>query len=208
LNHTFDDQILALSGVFQAASLVYQIAHRGSCPDAAMEATLGSLFITNPENTLDVYGDLYGLREGLSIMGGVLDKQTSQKDVEILRYALNLIHLEGRLKKRQDMLDIVASRLDQARRGVDHFGILHTNVIANVASIYVDTISTFRLRIQVTGEPMYLRVEENAARIRALLMAGIRSAVLWRQLGGRRWQLVLRRRRVIDVSQDLRRQLD
>ena len=208
MNHTFDEQILALSGVFQAASLVYQIAHRGTCPDTAMEATVRSLFITNPDNTLDVYGDLYGLREGLSIMGGVLDKQTSPKDVEILRYTLNLIHLESRLKKRPDMLDIIASRLQQAQRGVDHFGILHTNVIANIASIYVDTISTFRLRIQVTGEPMYLRVEENAARIRALLMAGIRSAVLWRQLGGRRWQLVLRRKQVIDASQGLRRQLD
>ena len=208
MNHTFDEQILSLSGVFQAASLVYQIAHRGTCPGTAMEATVRSLFITDPDNTLDVYGDLYGLREGLSIMGGVLDKQTSPKDVEILRYTLNLIHLESRLKKRPDMLDIIASRLEQAQRGVDHFGVLHTNVIANIASIYVDTISTFRLRIQVTGEPMYLRVEENAARIRALLMAGIRSAVLWRQLGGRRWQLVFRRKQVIEASQGLRRQLD
>lgn len=208
MNHTFDEQILALSGVFQAASLVHHIAHRGTCPDGPMEATLGSLFVTNPDNTLDVYGDLYGLREGLSVMGGVLDKQTGTKDVEILRYALNLIHLDSRLRKRNDMLDVIGSRIEQARRGVDHFGLLHSNVIANVASIYVDTISTFRLRIQVTGEPMYLRVEENAARIRALLLAGIRSAYLWRQLGGRRWQLVFRRRRVIEAAHTLRRQLD
>lgn len=207
MNHTFDEQILALAGVFQAATLVHQIAHRGTCPEAALEASIGSLFITDPQNTLDVYGDLYGLREGLVVMGGVLDKQAGTKDVEILRYALNLIHLESRLKKRSDMLDVIASRLQQAQRGVDHFGLLHTNVMANIASIYVDTISTFRMRIQVSGEPMHLRVEENAARIRALLMAGIRSAYLWRQLGGRRWQLVFRRRQVIEAANDLRRQL-
>lgn len=207
MNHTFDEQILALAGVFQAASLVHQIAHTGTCSESAMEATINSLFVTDPDNTLDVFGDLYGLREGLSIMGGVLDKQTGPKDVDILRYVLNLVHLESRLKKRPDMLDTIATRIGQARRGVDHFGIMHTNVTANLASIYVDTISTFRLRIQVSGEPLYLRVEENAARIRALLLAGIRSAYLWRQLGGRRWQLVFRRRQVIDAANDLRRQL-
>lgn len=208
MNHTFDEQILALAGVFQAASLVHEIAHHGSCPDEAMKATINSLFVTEPENTLDVYGDLYGLREGLSIMGGVLEKQRGAKDVDILRYALNLVHLESRLQKDPAMLDTIASRIDQARRGVDHFGIMHTNVTANLASIYVDTISTFRMRIQVAGEPLYLRVEENAARIRALLLAGIRSAYLWRQLGGRRWQLVFQRRRVIDAATALRRQLD
>lgn len=207
MNHTFDEQILALAGVFQAASLVHQIAHRGTCPEDAMAATVNSLFVTDPENTLDVFGDLYGLREGLSVMGGVLDRQNGAKDVDILRYALNLVHLESRLKKQPEMLDTIAKRLAQARRGVDHFGVLHSNVIANVASIYVDTISTFRMRIQVSGEPMYLRVEDNAARIRALLLAGIRAAFLWRQLGGRRWQLVFRRRQVIEGANDLRRQL-
>ena len=92
MNHSFDEQITALAGVFQAAALVHHIAHRGTCPEAALETSVQSLFVTNPDNTLDVYGDLYGLREGLSVMGGVLDKQTSTKDVEILRYALNLIH--------------------------------------------------------------------------------------------------------------------
>lgn len=173
-----------------------------------MEASIQSLFVTSPEHTLDVYGDLYNLREGLSLLGSALDRQTRQKDVEVLRYALNLIHLAARLRKNDDMLDIIATRIEQARRGVEHFGLRHSNVIANLASTYVDTISTFRMRIQVTGEPGHLRVEENAARIRALLLAGIRSAILWQQLGGRRWQLVFRRRRVAEAAQALYRQLD
>jgi adenylosuccinate lyase len=36
-----------------------------------------------------------------------------------------------------------------------------------------------------------LQQPSNAAKIRALLLAGIRSARLWRQLGGHRWQLVI-----------------
>jgi high frequency lysogenization protein len=34
--------------------------------------------------------------------------------------------------------------------------------------------------------------------IRALLLAGIRSARLWRQLGGHRWQLVISRRKLLN----------
>lgn len=208
MNNSFDNQLLALAGVFQAATLVQQIAHRGTCDETAMDASINSLFVTDPDHTLDVYGDLYKLREGLALLGGALDRQTSQKDVEVLRYALNLIHLAGRLRKNGDMLTVIGSRIEQARRGVEHFGVRHSNVIANLASIYIDTISTFRMRIQVTGEPGHLRVEENAARIRALLLAGIRSAVLWHQLGGRRWQLIFRRKRVAEAAQALRRQLD
>ena len=44
----------------------------------------------------------------------------------------------------------------------------------------------------------HLQVSSNAARIRALLLAGIRSARLWRQLGGSRWQMVFSRRRLLN----------
>jgi high frequency lysogenization protein len=69
--------------------------------------------------------------------------------------------------------------------------------------VYADTISTFRLRIQVSGNPSVLQREENAAKVRALLLAGIRSAVLWRQTGGRRWQLIFARKKVIRLAGEL-----
>ena len=55
----------------------------------------------------------------------------------------------------------------------------------------------------MTGDPNVLQREENAARVRALLLAGIRSAVLWRQTGGRRWQLIFRRRKVATIAREL-----
>ncbi|MFW5825254.1 MAG: DUF489 family protein, partial [Marinobacter sp.] len=102
-----------------------------------------------------------------------------------------------------DMLDIIGQRIEQARHTASHFGYVHSNLISNLASIYMDTISTFRQRIQVTGDPAVLQRDENAAKVRALLLAGIRSAVLWRQTGGRRWQLILRRRRVAATAREL-----
>ncbi|TGN41427.1 high frequency lysogenization protein HflD [Marinobacter confluentis] len=207
MSQTLRDQTLALAGVFQAAALVQQVAHSGQCADSSLETSIRSLFATDPATTLDVYGgELKDLREGLSTLAGVLGKQTRQQDIEVLRYALSLINLEAKLLRNRDMLDVIGSRIDQARHTASHFGYTHPNLIANLGSIYSDTISTFALRIQVSGQPTILQREENAAKVRALLLAGIRSCVLWRQTGGRRWRLIFNRKKVIAMASELAEQ--
>jgi len=42
-----------------------------------------------------------------------------------------------------------------------------------------------------------------AQEIRSLLLAGVRFAWLWLQLGGRRWQLILQRRPVLSALDSL-----
>ncbi|KAA1174961.1 high frequency lysogenization protein HflD [Marinobacter salinexigens] len=207
MSRSLHDQTLALAGLFQAANLVQQIAHNGQCSNATFETCIRSLFATNPATTLDVYGgDLTDIREGLVTLSSVMSQQSRAQDAEVLRYTLNLIHLESKLNRRPDMLDVISSRIDQARHTASHFGYTHSNLVSNLASIYTDTISTFRLRIQVSGNPSILQREENAAKVRALLLAGIRSAVLWRQSGGRRWQLIFSRRKVIQHAKQLAEQ--
>lgn len=194
------DQTLALAGVFQASSLVHQTATKGQCLQDPLEATIHSLFETDPGNTLDVYGDLYGLREGLKVLSRSMGEQPAGHDAQILRYSLSLVQLEARLRKQTGMMDTIGERIEQARRTVEHFGPTHPNVLRNLGGIYQDTLSTFKVKINVNGHRQYLEIEENAARIRACLLAGIRSAVLWRQLGGRRWQLILRRKRHVAIA--------
>lgn len=207
MSQSLHDQTLALAGVFQAANLVQQIANNGQCNETSLETCLRSLFATDPASTLDVYGgELTDVREGLVTLSTVMSEQNEQQDIQVLRYVLNLIHLESKLNRHRSMLGEIGSRIDQARHTASHFGYVHSNLIGNLASIYADTISTFRLRIHVSGNPSLLQREENAAKVRALLLAGIRSAVLWRQTGGRRWQLVLSRRKVIQHAKELAEQ--
>ena len=164
------------------------------------------MFATNPASTLDVYGgELSDIREGLTVLSTVLAQHGQPQDVEILRYVFNLIQLEAKLKRSPDMLDVIGNRIEQARHTASHFGYSHSNLLGNLASIYADTISTFRLRIQVTGNPQILQRNENADKVRALLLAGIRSAVLWRQSGGHRWQLIFTRKKVISHARELLR---
>jgi high frequency lysogenization protein len=204
MNRTLHDQTLALAGVFQAANLVTQIAHDGVCDATDLETCLRSLFATDPATTLDVYGgELRDLSPGLNALTRVLSEQSKPTDIETLRYVLNLIQLESKLNSSKDMMSVLGSRIEQARHTASHFGYVHSNLIGNLASVYADTISTYRQRIQVGGTPAILQREENAAKIRALLLAGIRSAVLWRQTGGHRWQLIFARKNVIAHAHEL-----
>ncbi|HFJ0418192.1 TPA: high frequency lysogenization protein HflD [Pseudomonas aeruginosa] len=192
-------QLIALGAVFESAALVDKLARTGQISEAPLGCMLGSLLARNPASTLDVYGgDSLNLRDGFKALASALERKPSSLQREPLRYALAMLTLERQLDKRGDMLDLIGQRLDQVEQQVQHFGLVHENVIASFASIYQDTLSTFRQRIQVHGDMRHLQVSSNAARIRALLLAGIRSARLWRQLGGSRWQMVFSRRRLLN----------
>lgn len=196
MTHTIDEQVIALAGVFQAAALVHQIAQTSDYDKPILESSIGSLFVTDPKTTPEVYNGIAGVRLGLETIKQILQKDTDQKNIEIIRYSLSLIHLERKLRKQPEMLNIIGKRIDQASGQAEHFSLLHENVIHNLASLYMDTISTFNLRVQVTGKPEYLKISHNAALIRAALLSGIRAAILWRQTGGRRWNLLLKRKAI------------
>ena len=50
------------------------------------------------------------------------------------------------------------------------------------------------------GEQNYLRNDDNAAKVRVLLLAGIRAGVLWQQLGGNRWSLFWSRKKYVATA--------
>ena len=192
------EQLIALAGVFQAAVLVDRIAKTGQSSEAALGCMLGSLLVQDPKDTLEVYGgDDLNLREGYRALASALERDPSTLQREPLRYALSMLGLERQLAKRDDMLETVGKRLPQIHSQVEHFGIAHENVIAACGALYQDTLSTLRQRIQVHGDMRNLQQPSNASKIRALLLAGIRSARLWRQNGGHRWQLVVSRRKLL-----------
>lgn len=200
------EQLVALGAVFEAAVLADKIARTGQISEASMGCMLGSLLVRDPKSTLDVYGgDDLNLREGYRALISALERNPAALQREPLRYSLALIGLERQLDKRSDMLEIMGSRLDQIQQQVEHFGLVHDNVIAACGGLYQDTISTFRQRIQVHGDMRFLQQPNNAAKIRALLLAGIRSARLWRQLGGHRWQLVFSRGKLLKALYDMTR---
>ena len=192
------EQLTALGGVFQAAVLVDRIAKTGQSSEAAMTCMLGSLPVLDPKDTLDVYGgDDLNLREGYRALASALERDPATLQREPLRYALSMLGLERQLAKRDDMLEVIGKRLPQIQSQAEHFGVAHENVVSACGALYQDTLSTLRQRIQVHGDMRNLQQPNNASKIRALLLTGIRSARLWRQVGGHRWQLVVSRRKLL-----------
>lgn len=201
MSKNWQDITLALAGIFQGAALVEQVAKTGYLPPEAFKCSIESILDLNPPSTLDVYGGkLDNMRVGLEVMRDLL-QPNSQKHRDTLRYGLGVLHLQKKLAGRRDMLGVIASRLEQVNQQAQHFSSTHDNVIANLGTLYTETISTFRFRIQVNGDYNYLQQQRIANQIRALLLASIRSAILWRQVGGNRWQLLLNRK-------DIARQVD
>jgi high frequency lysogenization protein len=71
-----------------------------------------------------------------------------------------------------------------------------------MAAIYVDVISPLGPRIQVTGHPLSCKARRQA-KVRATLLAGIRAAVLWHQVGGGRLQLMFSRNRLTTQAKQI-----
>jgi len=203
VKHSIRDKVLALAGVYQAADLVQQVARKGIADGRDLETLMYSLYQTDPPHVEAVYRSVAGLRSGLRLIVTQLGSNPAQRDLEITRYVVSLLHLQRRLSHRPDTLALVAQGIEKARRQSEHFSITHDNVLANLASLYADTLSRIPPRIMVSGEPHLLANPDNANKIRAVLLAGIRSAVLWRQCGGSRWQIVFQRKALANEAQRL-----
>ena len=192
--------MLALGGIFEAALQVDKLARSGQYSEGPVGCLIQSVIERSPDSTLAVYGGSHHqIRGGLQALEAMLERDTAALQRDALRYSMNLMALERQLDKREDMLEVLGQRLQQAESQINHFGLLHDNVMASLGSAYQDTLSTLRMRIQVHGDMRYLQQPDVANRIRALLLAGIRSARLWRQLGGHRWQLLLSRRKLLEA---------
>ena len=178
--HSESDRILALAGVYQGADLAQQIGRKGLCDSQAMETSIYSLFQIDAADVPAVYGGLAGLRRGL----------------ELTRHVIALLALERKLAGHPEMLERIAQGLDLAAERLQHFPMLHANILSQLAEIYSDTISQITPRIMIRGEALHLQNPDNQHKIRSLLLAGIRSAMLWHQLGGRRRQILFGRRRI------------
>ena len=190
MEKTLTHQAIALAGLSQAVMLVQQIARRGSADLDAMKTSIGSTLKIDADDILDVYGGLAGLETGLRQMERQL-AEPRQVDPELARYASTLIFLEGQVMKRPEMVDAIGVAVQRAQAAAERSGdILDDGVFEALAYGYQQTLSQLKPRVMVSGEQRYLSEQRNSDRIRALLLAGVRSALLWRQAGGVRWKLL------------------
>ncbi|PWC11406.1 lysogenization regulator HflD [Brenneria roseae subsp. americana] len=200
----YHDITLALAGICQSAHLVQQLAHTGHCDNSVLHTSLNSILVVNPTSTLSVYGDAESnLKTGLETLLGILNTSSKGPGAELSRYAFSLIALERKLNAKPASLDELGKRIGQLERQLEHFELLSDTIIGALAGIYVDVISALGPRIQVMGSPDILKNSQIQAKVRAVLLAGIRSAVLWQQIGGGRLQLMFFRGHLVKQAKQI-----
>jgi high frequency lysogenization protein len=196
-----EERVIALAGLFQAVALVRMLATRGGVDAFVLQPSLASIFKIDADSTAEVFGGLGNLRLGLETLIAQLDDD--KRDLSISRIAISVMRVEGKLARRAAMLGALRSGIETIARQVEGLEASNTLVATRLAALYVDTISTLQPRIVVEGNPQFLRQDTQVAQIRALLLAAIRAAVLWRQLGGSQWRLIFRRRQYSMMARGL-----
>jgi len=132
-----------------------------------------------------------------------ISSQRGRRDLELTRYAITILYLERKLARHPSMLEHIRAVIDKSRGQAESQEMTHPDVIASLADAYKHTVSTLRPQVLVNGNPGILGNQDNQNLIRTLLLAAIRAAVLWRQCGGRRLTLLLRRKTLQEALESL-----
>ena len=222
---------IALAVVAQCAQLVHSLAFTGKADQQQINACIAPLFMLNPDTTADVYPDIRRFGNGLDILQKSLTNAGAREYAEPIKYVLGITVLQQQLVRVSTMQAQIRRRLQQMpllqseRNGFATYAEATSGApseavdemlpvqsgspfnISALAALYQETISKLTFRIHVKGNVDYLKDPRVADNIRALLLAGIRSAMLWHQLGGRRWHLIVYKKRIRDCATHVRRSL-
>ena len=180
------DRTLALAGIFQACELVRQAACHGTWSGFAATSSLQSLFKLDADSIVEIYGDTSRMRLGIETMLAVLQIEKKFRRSAALQDAVGQRLME---------ITFVGQDLEQHER--------EDLQAREISGLYSDTISGLSPRIVVNGKPQYLKNERTVDWVRALLLAGLRSATLWSQLGGGRFELMFGRKKIMREAESL-----
>ena len=202
----WENQNIALSAVAQCAALVHELAIGGAIQQNQLASALNPLLILNPESVDQVYPNLKNLSLGFSTIQNILGSNSIKQSPQIRRYITEILMLRKSLSKNMRMQSVVRAGLDDlkpisselvdsqqtSQQVIDK----QEETFEEISSLYKKTLSTLKHRIRVAGKVQILKNEIVSNKIRGLLFAGVRSAVLWHQLNGRYWRLFVYNKRI------------
>jgi len=200
-HNTIRQRAIALAAMTQAVYLVDGIARKGISDADDCQTMISSLFadLSRPDmDALQLYGGTAKLQTGLRICSSLLSGNELPQNKALMTYSAGLLTLERKVAKDEALRQTLGSGMQRITGQRQYFGdAMHPNIIAAIADLYGDTISTLKPRILVRGKTEYLSQQANTRRVRALLMSGLRAAHIWHQHGGGHLNLMFRRKALV-----------
>lgn len=208
VDQTFIDQTIALAGLAQSIKVVQNIAWKGNTSETDFKALVASLLRVDADSAIEVYGGSFEVNTGLRILKQQLDTTSSRKDPEFVSIAINVITLQRQLESSPHVMDQLSSKIAKLSK---HYlnapfyqdSQLFAQLLQECSSAYEQTVSTLSNRIQIKGEPKYLKAKDNQVSVRAALLCAVRSTFLWRQLGGSRWHFLFKKKMILEAAKYL-----
>lgn len=191
-----EDKVCALAGIAQCAMTVDELAVKGREDEDLRQFGLRFFLARDQDEIRQLLADRGAFVRGLRALEQGISGQGDADQQRQLAYAVQIIQVGLRFLKSPAMLATVGAEIDRLTAAGD----TAEERIEAIGRLYENTISTLPLRIQVRGSQGYLRQTETATKIRALLFFGIRFAVLWKHLGGTRFDFLLRRGNIRDAA--------
>lgn len=192
-----EERTIALAGLLQACGQVQTIARTGLADQAVEDACLKSILVLDALNTPAVYGGIEGVRSGLTMLAeGVMGSPQGDK-IEVLRYAMSLLQLQNQLYQDSSAFNAFGQSIEQLS------AVSPDEITQACSDVYQKHISEMRPQIIVQGEQDFLQREDIPPKIRTMLLAGIRAAVLWQQKDGGKFKLIWQRTRMQNAARDL-----
>jgi high frequency lysogenization protein len=195
------DRAIALAGLMQAIRIVHQMANTGQAETRALESCISSLFRFDADDAEAVYGDRRQLQPGVRLL---LDQLVGRgRDNNHTRMAVSVLGLERRFLRSPETVQAVHDALQRLAPECERLGAAHPELLARLGELYAERISPLGQRVLVQGNPVYLAQPPVVAEVRATLLAALRAAVLWRQLGGSYWDFLFARGRLAGEAKEL-----
>jgi len=201
-----ENRCIALAGLVQACVQVRRLALNGTDDNEILITAVNAILKIDPKDTLDVFGSLNQIQEGLKKIKSYQFEQ-EKHDIELTKMIMISLTLSKKLMSRKDYLSRIEQQINSIKDQVEFFNIDHTNVTANIAGLYQETISNLSPRIMVKGNMTHLDQKNNANKIRTYLLSAVRCGVLWHQLGGSRLQLLFQRSKYLRTADSLLKSL-
>ena len=193
--HPLQDRALALAGLIQALAQVRRIADTGHADASVLGTAMDSIFRIDAASPAAVFDGRDALRPGLGLLRDYFDNQL--RDEQLPRLVLAVIQLERRFVRDDAMATRVQDGIRAQQDAAQRLGSGHPDILTALGSLYQETLSHLRPRVLVQGNPHYLGQATVVAEVRAVLLAAVRAAVLWRQLGGSLWDFILQRKALV-----------
>ena len=191
-----EERTLALAGVFQACKQVQNLARNGRSDQHDVEPCMQSILVLDAINSQAVYRGVRNINTGLRLIKDGVLNSPQLADVEVLRYVMSIFDLQRQLYRDDQKFSEFAQEVERLS-SVDK-----DDYINACSDLYQKYISDMRPQIIVQGEEDYLQRPEIPPQIRGLLLAALRSAVLWQQKGGNRFKVLWERTRMQNAAKD------